>query len=134
MSLENEGYSPISISSETLISKPVQLEGFPVSWSDWDFIRSRIDRCRTKLDGWGMATSFFFSAAIFALGVALTSDSEVLRVIYFAIAGGTLGITLVCLLARLALGHAQHERIENVLEDMEQMERRYHRPATNIAT
>jgi hypothetical protein len=134
MTSENKGYSPVSITNETLISKPVQLESFPISWSDWDFIRSRIDRCRAKLDGWGMAMSFFFSAAIFALGVALTSDSEVLRVIYFAVSGGTLGITLVCLVARLALGHVQHERIGNVLEDMEQMERRYQRPATSIAT
>jgi hypothetical protein len=130
MVADNQDNDSIFVRSEILISRPTNQEGFPISWSDWDFVRSRVDRCQTKLDGWGMAMSFFFSSAMFALGVALTSNSEALRVIYFAISGGTLGITLVCLIARLTLGHVQHERIENVLEDMEQMERRYQRPAT----
>ena len=136
MTSENEGYSPVSIANETRISRPENLESFPVSWSDWDFVRSRIERCQVRIDIWSILTSFFFSATIFALGAALSSDtnstSETLRPIYFTIAGAALILTLVCLFARLHLGKAQHERIQNVLEDMYQIEHRYARPSTEI--
>jgi ABC-type multidrug transport system fused ATPase/permease subunit len=137
MSSENEDSSLVSIANETRISRPVQLESFPVSWSDWDFIRSLIKRCQVKIDIWGMLTSFFFSAAIFALSVALTSGdsiSEMLRVLYFVIAVAALVLTLVCLFARLTSGYAQHERIQAVLENMNQIERRYQRPTAGPPT
>ena len=134
MTSASEGYSPVSIANETRISRPENLESFPVSWSDWDFVRSRIERCQVRIDVWGYLTSFFFSTVIFALSAALISNinsaSETLRVFYYTISVSASILTLLCLYARLNLGHAQHQRIQSVLEDMYQIEHRYERPSS----
>ena len=120
------------VATENTISKPAYHEVFPVNWVDWDFVKDRICKCRMKVDIWPMAFSFFFSAAIFALSVALTADRNAIadtwRVFYFTTAGGFGLAALLSVAARWREGHAQHEEVGRVIEDMKQIEIRYQRP------
>lgn len=127
----------VSFAEEIHISRPAYQERIPVTWLEWDFIKRRIHRCRVGRDWWGLATSFFFSIMIFGLGVALTAEQTSLadtpRMIYFSIAGAGGLLAVVCLIARISIRHTQHRDINDVLDEMAQIEKRYRRPANEIA-
>jgi hypothetical protein len=136
MSSESEDSSLVSIANETRISRPVQLESFPVSWADWDFIKGRIRGCEIRLDWWGLATSFFFGVATLAFSVALTSDTNSISMrwldLYWSLAIGGVVVGMASFLARRALGNSQRRSINSVLEDMTHIEQRYERPSPEI--
>jgi hypothetical protein len=133
MSSESEDSSLVSIANETRISRPIQLESFPVSWADWDFIKGRIRGCEIRLDWWGLATSFFFGVATLAFSVALTSGANSVVTlwlyIYWALGIGGIIVGAACFIARIALVKVQHQNINSVLEDMTHIEQRYERPS-----
>ncbi len=128
---ENKSKEPIPIADDAYLSRPSYQEKLPVSWADWDFIKSRITRCRVVLDIWGYATSFFFSIAIFALAMLITTERAVSGDTWISFLAVTIAgflAAVLCLLARFSSKHKQGEHIKTVLEDMGQIELRYQRP------
>ena len=117
---------------ETRISAPAPREAFPVSWSDWDFVKERIRKCEVVLDRWGYGASFFLSGAIFAFTLAVSAslgdESAAFVTAFYVVGGAALLLSGLSIIGRVNAGRTQHERIEGVMEDMEQIERRYERP------
>lgn len=130
MATDNKNNQPVSIASETLISRPVSRESLPVSWSDWDFVKGRIARCQVRPDIWGYVASFFLSVALCGFAVAWV-ETGTWRAVFFVITIAGVLLATICYLARRSIKHAQGESINTVLGDMEQIEGRYQRPPSD---
>lgn len=112
------------IQAKIRVSRQAETESFPVSWSDWDFVKGRIGACKVSLGWWDMAITFFGGLAV-ASGIAIVAEQAwgYVALLGMAVVGG-----IVSFLARRALGTIQHGKIGDVLRDMQQIERRYERP------
>lgn len=119
----------VTLPGGTKISEPIIPEGLAVDWDDWDFVKTRLGKCKPRLDMWGALASFFFSGFLFAWGVLLAGSIETIqRPVFSVIAWAMLIGSVLSVLARVTASTAQSDRIEGVLEDMKRLERKYPRP------
>ena len=113
----------VTVSNDIVLARPARPEGFPVTWEDWDFVKSRVTLCISRLEVWELATSSFATACISFLIAAIVEKNWWFAAVCVATGVGA----LVSALARHSLGGQQKLRIDTVLQDMEQIERRYQR-------
>ena len=117
------------------VSAPATRVAWPITWHDWDELIKRIGRCKSELDRMAIGASVFFSGAVSFLAVALvtTSESSIVRTVFWSVFVGSVLLGVLCLLSRRETVRTQSDKIADVLGWMKQLESPYLRPSeTNL--